>query len=300
METAMTLLMYQVLKTVTEQGSFRKAAELLGLTPSAISHTVASLEGELGFPVLNRSKSGVTLTDYGERLLPYVNAVLNSNESLQQKVVQFNGLEQGTVKLGCFSSTCTNWIPDILHSFHKLYPGIVIEVLQGTYDDVVYWIKNGVVDMGFLSASSAGDLSIVPLYKDPLLCVMPQNMERHGDGEYIGIDEMKTYPFVAQRESTDADIQNFLKGSALDVHAKYHVVDDLAMVSMVAHGFGICIMPEMVMKDIPYEVKCYPIKPEAYRIVGLATQNSEFMAPAVSTMYQYIIEHYKQKDEVDV
>lgn len=65
---------------------------------------------------------------------------------------------------------------------------------------------------------------------------MPQNMERHGDGEYIGIDEMKTYPFVAQRESTDADIQNFLKGSALDVHAKYHVVDDLAMVSMVAHG----------------------------------------------------------------
>lgn len=147
--------------------------------------------------MLNRSKSGVTLTDYGERLLPYVNAVLNSNESLQQKVAQFNGLEQGTVKLGCFSSTCTNWIPDILHSFHKLYPGIVIEVLQGTYDDVVYWIKNGVVDMGFLSASSAGDLSIVPLYKDPLLCVMPQNMERHGGGEYIGIDEMKTYPFVA-------------------------------------------------------------------------------------------------------
>ena len=43
METAMTLLMYQVLQTVTEQGSFRKAAELLGLTPSAISHAVASL-----------------------------------------------------------------------------------------------------------------------------------------------------------------------------------------------------------------------------------------------------------------
>ena len=143
METAMTLLMYQVLKTVTEQGSFRKAAELLGLTPSAISHAVASLEGELGFPVLNRSKSGVTLTDYGERLLPYVNAVLNSNESLQQKVAQFNGLEQGTVKLGCFSSTCTNWIPDILHSFHKLSPGIVIEVrmtMWYTGSRTVWWI----------------------------------------------------------------------------------------------------------------------------------------------------------------
>ena len=75
----MTLLTYQVLKTVAEQGSFRKAADILGLTPSAISHAVSSLESELGFSVLTRSKNGVTLTNYGERLLPYVNAVLNSD-----------------------------------------------------------------------------------------------------------------------------------------------------------------------------------------------------------------------------
>lgn len=52
----MTLLTYQVFKTVTEQGSFRKAADLLGLTPSAVSHAVSSLEAELGFCVLNRAK----------------------------------------------------------------------------------------------------------------------------------------------------------------------------------------------------------------------------------------------------
>ena len=98
----MTLLTYQVFKTVTEQGSFRKAADLLGLTPSAVSHAVSSLEAELGFCVLNRAKSGVTLTNYGERLLPYVNAVLNSDESLQQAISEFNGLKQGKVKVGCF------------------------------------------------------------------------------------------------------------------------------------------------------------------------------------------------------
>lgn len=53
----MTLLTYQVFKTVTEQGSFRKAADLLGLTPSAVSHAVSSLEAELGFCVLNRAKA---------------------------------------------------------------------------------------------------------------------------------------------------------------------------------------------------------------------------------------------------
>jgi DNA-binding transcriptional LysR family regulator len=290
----MTLLSYQVLKTVADQGSFRKAADILGLTPSAISHTIASLENELGFSVLNRSKAGVTLTNYGEHLLPYVNAVLNSDESLQQAIAEFNGLKQGKVKVGCFSSVCTNWLPDIMHSFQKEFPGITIEVFQGTYDDVAYWIKNGIVDLGFLSVSSAGDIPIEPLYKDPLLCVVPKGMRRITQKEYMEIDEMRTYQFVTQRESTDADIQNFLKENSLDVQSNYHVVDDLSTIAMVAHGFGICLMPEMVMNDIPYQVDCYPVKPEAYRIIGIAAMNPEFMAPAVRTMYNHILEAYQQ------
>lgn len=292
----MTLLSYQVFKTVADHGSFRKAADILGLTPSAISHTIASLENELGFSVLNRSKAGVTLTNYGEHLLPYVNAVLNSDESLQQAIAEFNGLKQGKVKVGCFSSVCTNWLPDIMHSFQMEFPKITIEVFQGTYDDVVYWLKNGIVDLGFLSVSSSGDIPIEPLYKDPLLCVVPKGMKRITDNEYMEIGEMRTYQFVTQRESTDADIQNFLKENSLDVQSNYHVVDDLSTIAMVAHGFGICLMPEMVMADIPYEVDCYPVKPEAYRIIGIAAMHPEFMAPAVRTMYNHILNAYRQPD----
>ena len=122
----MTLLTYQIFKTVAEMGSFRKAADLLGLTPSAISHTISTMENELGFSVLTRNKSGVTLTNYGASLLPYVNAVLNSDESLQQAVAKFNGLQQGKVKIGCFSSICINWMPDIIRIFGTKYPGIKI------------------------------------------------------------------------------------------------------------------------------------------------------------------------------
>lgn len=291
----MTLLTYQVFKMVADQGSFRKAADILGLTPSAVSHAISSMEGELGFSVLNRSKNGVTLTNYGEHLLPYVNAVLNSDESLQQAIAEFNGLKQGKVKIGCFSSVCTNWLPDIMHSFQREYPGIRIEVFQGTYDDVEYWIKNGVVDLGFLSMSSAKDIPIEPLYKDPLLCVVPKGMKRKEQSPYMGIDEMRDHQFVTQRESTDADIQNFLKENSLDVESNYHVVDDLSTIAMVANGFGICLMPEMVMKDIPYEVDSYPVKPDAYRIIGIATMNPEFMAPAVRTMYNHVIENYRKE-----
>jgi DNA-binding transcriptional LysR family regulator len=287
----MTLLTYQVFKTVADIGSFRKAADILGLTPSAISHAISSMEAELGFSVLTRNKNGVTLTNYGEHLLPYVNAVLNSDESLHQFIAQTNGLKTGKVKIGVFSSVCTNWLPDIMSSFEEKYPGIKIEVYQGSYDEVAFWIKNGVVDLGFLSVSSAGDIPIEPLCEDPLLCVLPKDMRPQG--EYIEIDEMRGHSFVTQRECTDADIQNFLKENNLTVQSSYHVVDDLSTVKLVEKGFGICLMPKLCMNDIPYDVNIYPLRGNPCRIIGIAALNPEFMAPAVRTMYNHIIEKYK-------
>lgn len=289
----MTLLTYQVFKTVADIGSFHKAADILGLTPSAISHAISSMESELGFSVLTRSKSGITLTNYGENLLPYINAVLNSDESLHQTIAQMNGLKTGKVKMGVFSSVCTNWLPDIMRTFQQQYEGITIEVFQGTYDEVAYWIKNGVVDLGFLSVSSARDIPIEPLYRDPLLCVLPKGMKATGAEEYMDIEQMRNHQFVTQRECTDADIQKFLKENHLSIQSNYHVVDDLSTIRLVEKGFGICLMPELVMHDIPYEVDCFPIRPEACRIIGLAAINPDFMAPAVRTMYNHIIDHYK-------
>ncbi|WP_296115563.1 LysR family transcriptional regulator [uncultured Eubacterium sp.] len=294
----MTLLSYQVFQTVVGQGSFQKAAEILNLTPSAVSHAIASMEQELGFSLFTRNKAGVALTNYGEHLLPYVNAVLNSDESLQQAIAGLNGLKMGNVKMGCFSSVCTNWMTDIIHSFHQRYPDINIELYQGTYADVSYWIKNGIVDIGFLSMSSAGDLPIEPLYCDPLLCVVPKDYRKREDTPYMTPDEMKDEVFVSQMETTDADIAIFMKQNGLgNVRMDYHVVDDLSTIALVAAGLGICIMPELVMNDIPYEVDRYPMMPEAHRVIGISALNPNFLAPAVKMLYQHVIEKYKTIEE---
>lgn len=223
-----------------------------------------------------------------------MNAVLNSDESLQQAIAGLNGLKMGNVKVGCFSSVCTNWMTDIIHSFHQRYPDINIELYQGTYADVSYWIKNGIVDIGFLSLSSAGDLPIEPLYRDPLLCVVPKDYRKREDTPYMTPDEMKDQVFVSQMETTDADIAIFMKQNGLgNVRMDYHVVDDLSTIALVAAGLGICIMPELVMNDIPYEVHRYPMMPEAYRVIGISALNPNFLAPAVKMLYQHVIEKYK-------
>ena len=84
------------------------------------------------------------------------------------------------------------------------------------------------VDLGFLSVSSAKEIPIEPLYKDPLLCVVPRNLFSDSSKDYMDIEDMRNYQFVTQRECTDADIQNFLKENNLSIKSNYHVVDDLS------------------------------------------------------------------------
>lgn len=288
----MTLLAYQIFQTVVEQGSFQRAAEVLNLTPSAISHAVSTAEKELGFPLFNRNKNGVTLTSYGESLQPYILTVLNSDAKLQQAILEFNGLTHGSVKIGTFSSVCNSFIPELVTTFSKQHPNIEIKIYQGTYEDVYDWIKTGVVDLGFLSESSSKELPITPLYEDELLCIVPKSF-RPKHRNYIELSELQDQNFVSQRESTDADIQNLFHKYQLKIRSSCHVVDDLSTISMVAAGLGICIMPKLVMQNIPYDVDMYPLKPSEHRTIGICSLNAELMAPAVKSMYKHILSLFK-------
>lgn len=284
----MSLPSYQIFKTVVEQSSFQRAAEILHLTPSAISHSISNLEKELGFPLFIRNKTGVQLTGYGESLLPHIQKVLNSEEHLKQEISLLNGLEKGTIKLGTFNSVCTNWIPHIVKSFQELYPNISIELYQGNYNDVSDWIKNGLVDIGFLSTSSAGNLEIMPIYKDPLVCVVPKSFCSKNK-DYITIDDIRGQNFVYQMEGCDADINNFFHKYELNAISTCHVVDDQSTIAMVESGFGICIMPELVMLNQNNHVDVYRMEPREYRIIGITVLNQDFMAPAVKKMFDHII-----------
>ena len=109
---------------------------------------------------------------------------------------------------------------------------------------------------------------------------------------------MKHHQFVTQRDSTDADIQNFLKENSLQVQSNYHVVDDLSTIALVEKGFGICLMPKLRYDFgvVSYKVDSYPTNPPASRIIGLAAMNPNFMAPAVRTMFNHIVDKYQENE----
>lgn len=290
----MTLLSYQVFMAVVEQESFQKAAQILQLTPSAISHAVASMESELGSPLFVRSRQGVYLTNYGKELFPYIKNVLNSDEYLQQAVAQFNGMQKGVVRIGIFNSACVEWMPSLLKDFRQEYPDVSLDIYQGTYDDVYRWLKDGVVDLGFLSSLSVGDLAYEPIYQDRIVCVVPQGFQTEQPG-YMTIEELKKQHFVTQREGCDADVNNFMSKYELPGGGGSYIADDMSAIALVMGGYGVCLVPELVIRNISFPVDVYPLDVEEKRTIVLASVRSDVLAPAVQRMHDYIMERFQNE-----
>jgi len=275
----MTLFSYEIFDAVARQGSFNKAAQQLHLTPSAISHAIAVMEAELGFTLFNRGKNGVTMTSYGASLYPSIRDVLNSDEALKQSIARLNGLEKGKVKLGVFNSVCASLLPGLLKSFMTHYPQIEIEVYQGTYDDVKEWLRTGQVDIAFLSSTCREEFNLTELFREPLLCIVPQDWPEPENGVMTPA-LMNGQSFVVQCDATDAEMRQFLKKYKIGTERRCHVIDDQSNIAMVEAGLGISIMPQMLLRDCKAAIKIYPIEPEEDRVVGLAVQRPAAMAPA--------------------
>lgn len=284
----MTLLGCQIFSTIAREGSFARAAEQLHLTPSAISHAVAGMEAECGFPLFTRTKSGVTMTAAAESLLPAIHRLLASNESLDQSVAQINGLHKGVLRLAVFNSACVAWLPALLPAFQAQYPGIELRLYQGSYADIAAWIKNGTAEVGLLSDSCAKELDFEPLYQDPLVCVAPQDFLPRQPGR-VSAEELRGQPFVSQRADTDADIQGYLKKNDLDVDTRCYVIDDESTVAMVACGQGLAIMPELILKAdyTPGErYQVLQLEPPFSRAIGLASLDRAALSPAAREFWR--------------
>lgn len=290
----MTLLSYQVFQAVVEQQSFQKAAQVLKLTPSAVSHAVSSMESELGSALFVRSRQGVYLTSYGKALFPYIKDVLNSDEYLQQAVAQFNGMQKGLVRIGTFNSVCVEWMPRLLKGFEQEYPEVRLDIYQGTYHDVYRWLKDGVVDLGFLSASSLKDLSGTPVYEDRIVCVTPKDFRPRNPG-YVTVEELREQRFVIQREGCDADVNLFMEKYRLSGKGGSRIQDDMSAIALVMGGYGVCLVPELVIRNIPFPVNVYPLDVEEKRTIMLAAVRPDVSAPAVRRMHDYIIRRFRNE-----
>ncbi|MEH7886341.1 LysR family transcriptional regulator [Bacillus sp. JJ1609] len=283
----MSLAKFEIFSTVVELGSLTKAGEKLGLTQSAVSHAIASLESEWGFSILNRGRSGINLTSNGERILRYIREILKWNEEMVQEIANINGLEIGIVRIGTISSVSVHWLPEILKIFNEHHPAIEIKLLEGDYDDVENWVSSGLVDFGFVSIPTSQNLESIPLKKDKMLCII-SDQHPFAQQSVIRFEQIRNEAIIMSKKGSDNDLNRILKENRVTPNIKFELTDDQAIISMVGNGMGIGILPEMVLHRIPSNVRILNLEGDHYRTIGIAAQSFHTLAPATKKFIDYL------------
>ena len=290
----MALDKYQTLISVVETGSLTTAAASLGCTQSAVSHSIDTLEKELGFALLKRSRAGVQLTNEGERILPAVRNYLSALEQLRQTASSIRGLDSGTVRIGAFTSVAVHWLPPVLKEFQRDYPRVDFKLLNGDYHDVEQWLRDGSVDVGFVALPAGVDCECIPLMEDRLLAILPLH-SRFEHYPKFPLVECETEPFISLLESSDHDARRALEAAGVKPNVRFYTKDDYAVIAMVEQGLGISIMPELLLKGRRDALQILPLIPEAKRTIGLAIAAGGKAGPATRRFADYGVRYVTEQ-----
>lgn len=289
----MSLYTYEVFEIVAELESFTRAADEMNLTRSAVSHAIAGLEKEFGFPLFIRDRSGVTLTAEGQKLLPLVSAVRRCNESLIQEVERINSKETGIVRVGCFHSAGIMWMPEIIRRFKEKYPDIVVEIKRGSYEEIMKQVDENRTDLCLVSKIAVEDQDFTKLYDDPLVYVAHPDFEsKHKT--FVTVEEIKSNNLIMQREAAISDTREFIEKNEIKVTNYLDIDDDNMLMAMVEKGLGMSIIPKLAYLAGSSDVKMMEIESGVHREIGIAIANPRFMSPATRLFRKEIVEYIEE------
>ena len=283
----MNLQKYLSFVKTVEYGSFTKAAEILNYTQSGISRMIADLEKEWGVTLLERSKYGVKPTSDGMKLLPYAQNLCADFDKLKMQVDELHGLQSGLIRIGTFSSVATHWLPNIIKEFQKDYPNIDYELLLGDYTEIEEWIHTGRVDCGFLRLPTHPDFETIFLEKDKLMAIIPENHPLK-DSKKFPVTALCDEPFMLLEKGAKAEISEIFERNNLTPNVKFTTWDDYAVMSMVESGLGIAILPELILKRVPYKIIAKELDVPAHRNIGLALRDKKTASLAVKRFIEYL------------
>ncbi|MBE6898878.1 MAG: LysR family transcriptional regulator [Ruminococcaceae bacterium] len=273
-------------KTV-EYGSFTKAAEVLSYSQSGISRMIKDLETEWNIPLLERSRSGVRLTSDGLKLLPHAKRVCEEYQKLQMEVDDLHGVQSGIIRIGTFSSVATHWLPNIIKAFQKDYPNIDYELLLGDYTEIEEWIAEGRVDCGFLRLPTYPEFDTIFLEQDNLMAIIPEDHPL-ADCEKFPLAKLCEEPFMLLERGAKAEVSEVFERNHLTPRVRFTTWDDYAIMSMVECGLGVSILPQLILKRVPYRILAKELDVSAYRNIGLAVKNKETVSIAVKRFMEYL------------
>lgn len=271
----------EALLMAVDLGSFTKAAEVLGYTQSGLTHMMNSLEREIGFPLLDRGRHGVRLTEEGERIAPAIREFLQANANLDNMIAQVSTTRNETIRVAAYASIAMHWLPTIIQQFRTECPNVDVDIRMADNVEAPYkLLSQGKMDIVFASRQELGAYDWVHLRDDPMFAVLPKDYDLGGRESFL-LSEFEGREFIMPWQGFDKDIMRILNREGVRPDIRPTAVDDATVVSMVEHGLGISMMTDLTLRGRTERVKVVPVVPFASRELGLAVRSVSDAAPSL-------------------
>lgn len=294
----MTFTQLEIFALIAELKSFTATAEKLGISQSAVSHALKSLEQQWGINLISRTQSDIELTTTGQQLLTHVKELLSISDTLEKEVAAIHGLNEGTLRIGSFGASSSIYLlPEILETFRQRYPKIEIYIDEGEDKEVAQWLLERRIEVGFLIMPDER-FDTFPLIEDRFVALMPSGYPL-AQQLYIDPAQLENCPFIMTMAGSRYQVELILKNFNVKPDIKFYVSQILSIVSMVHNQLGVSIVSDMVItKELlslyPNVVK-RPFKPNLKRSIGLAVKNKKHMSPAVKAFIEVAQEVWSNK-----
>ncbi|MEU5064247.1 MULTISPECIES: LysR family transcriptional regulator [Streptomyces] len=263
----------RILVAVVETGGFSAAAAALGLTQSAVSHSVRGSEAKLGAVLFERGRSGASPTPAGERAVGHARRILRLYEAMRAEARgagRDGGRDtlQGVLRIAAFRSAALHLLPPALERLTARHPGIrpevrvVREIGAGTAGEVA----SGRADLGIATLGGSRDaappgLLTGVLAQEPYHLVHP-----------AGHPDPRSLPLMDWDENCGSYTRAWWRAQDWIPRATVKAEDDAMVLTMVGRGLGMAIMPELSLREATEAVEITGLGPRGpMRQVGYVT-----------------------------
>ena len=276
-----------------EEGSLTAVSEKLGYTISGISRMMATLEEETGLPLLVRSRNGVVPTEECQELLPVMQEIVQLSDRYDQTADEMRGLTRGTIRIGTSYYAYYDWFARLIADFEREYPGIKVEIVEGTSTELLNEMDEHRADLCIISKRT-GNYNWSPLKKDQLLACLPKDhpmakKKRFPVKAFESEDYIELYP------GKETDNSQMMERCKVTPKVKYSTSDNYAAYAMVAAGLGITCTNAIIAESFTEGVEYLPLTPVQSVEIGMATPKAKAMSPAAKRFAEFAIERFSDR-----
>jgi len=277
--------------TVADCGGFRRAAEQLYRSQSAVSAQIRDLEAELGVALFHRTTRRVNLTAEGERLLTRTRKALAELEAGIRELTDDAALQHGRIVIATTPTISASRLPAIVAAFTARHPGIAVAIREEFARGALDRVRRDEVDFALCPApetSEPADLAFEPLMRDPFHAVLPPDFPLNGRRE-IRFDDIADRPILALPRATALrrQLDAIFNGRGRVLAPAFQASHHATLLAMVAAGLGVSVLPGLCLPSGSGETSgagtvqtAKLIDPALTRTIAIATRKGQALSPA--------------------